>query len=148
MSQEPHVGLHSYGSTWTVIFAEQYFPHPGIKVKRQSPGSCPSAFSAINARSAAFLDSCPACEPDPSAPIAIAIAIATNGGSRLLKTHNLTGITGPVAASFTSTSQGWVIGALDHYVPTGVTAFTYRVVHTTDGGRSWYTQYAMPATNS
>jgi len=141
-SQEPHIGLHSYGSTWTAIFAEQYFPHPGIRVERQSPGSDPGAFSAINASSAVFLDVCPACEPGASAPFAIARA----GGARLTRTGNVTGITGPLAASFTSTSQGWVIGVLEHYHPTGVNAFTYLIVHTGDGGRSWHSQYRMPTT--
>jgi hypothetical protein len=139
MSQEPHIGLHGTGRTWTALFAEQYFPHPGIHVKTNSPSSVPNAFSAINASDAVFLDECDACR-DGTAVIAFVT------GSRLRKTRDIPGITGSVAASFTSPTDGWVIGVHDHYFSTGRTKFTYRIIHTTDGGRSWQTEFSMPTT--
>jgi photosystem II stability/assembly factor-like uncharacterized protein len=135
MSQEPHIGLHSTGRTWTALFAEQYFPHPGIPVKTNAPSSVPNAFSAINASDAAFLDDCTACGYGTA-------ALALVNGTRLTKTRNIRDITGSVAASFTSPTDGWVIGVLAR---DGRTT-TYRVVHTTDGGRSWHTQYSTPTT--
>jgi hypothetical protein len=134
MSQEPHIGLHSTGRTWTALFAEQYFPHPGIPVKTSSPSSVPNAFSAINASDAVFLDECTACGYGTAA-----IGFAT--GTRLAKTHNIPGITGSVAASFTSPMDGWVIGLVARREHT-----TYRVIHTTDGAHSWQIQYSLGAT--
>ena len=136
MSQEPHIGLHSTGRTWTALFAEQYFPHPGIPVKTNSPSSVPNAFSAINASDAVFLDECTACGGGTAW-----IAFAT--GKHLTKTRIIPGMTGSAAASFTSPTDGWVIGVRAHYGPTRL---TYRVIHTTDGGHSWQTEYSMPTT--
>jgi photosystem II stability/assembly factor-like uncharacterized protein len=136
MSQEPHLGLHSTSSTWTALFAEQYFPHPGIASTTNSPSSDPSAFSAINATHAVFLDECTACGYGMET-----IGFVT--GTRLTKTRNIPGINMSVSASFTSPTDGWVIGVRVRY-----TTFAYRVIHTTDGGISWHTQYVMPTTRS
>lgn len=134
MNQEPHIGLHSSGSTWTAIFAEQYFPHPGIDVKANSPSSVPTAFSAIDPSNAVFLDRCTACGYG-------AETIAFAAGTRLTKTRTIPSITGAVAASFTSPTDGWVIGVRVRH-----TTFAYSIIHTTDGGKSWHTQYSMPKT--
>ncbi len=139
MSQEPHIGLHSTGSTWTALFAEQYFPHPGIPVRTNSPSSVPNAFSAINASDAAFLDDCTACGPGS---VWIGFVTGTHG----TRTRHIPGITGSVSASFTSPTDGWVIGVRYHYFSPRRSPLTYRVIHTTDGGHGWHTQYNMPST--
>ncbi len=132
MSQEPHIGLRSTGSTWKALFAEQYFPHPGIPTKTNSPSSDPSTFAAINASHAVFLDECTACGYGTE-------TIGFITGTRLTKARSIPGINASVSASFTSPTDGWVIGVRVHYL-----TFGYRVIHTTDGGASWHTQYAMP----
>ena len=132
MSQEPHVGLHGTGSTWKALFAEQYFPHPGIPTTMNSPSSDASTFAAINASHAVFLDECTAC----------GYGIETIGfvtGTRLTRARDIPGINGSVSASFTSPTDGWVIGVRVHDA-----TFSYRVIHTTDGGTTWHTQFIMP----
>jgi photosystem II stability/assembly factor-like uncharacterized protein len=39
MSQEPHIGYHADATGAVPIFAEQYFPHPGVQVQVNSPGA-------------------------------------------------------------------------------------------------------------
>jgi hypothetical protein len=145
MSQEPHIGLHNAGGRWKAIFAEQYFPHPGIAVSRGAPGSYPSAFSAISASTAAFIDWCPACESGPSTPI----VIAEDGGSRLRRGENVDGLTDVSATSFISPREGWVAGVHDDFkLPCSsancLPTTSFRLEHTTDYGHTWHTQYVSP----
>ncbi len=143
-SQAPHIGLHSSGGSWEAIFAEQYFPHPGIAVSRQSPGSYPSAFSAISGSTAAFIDFCPACVPQASTPV----GIAEKGGLRFRRPENVHGLTQAFAASFISPNEGWVAGVLENFhQPCSATECrtpkaSFRLEHTTNGGRTWHTQYS------
>jgi photosystem II stability/assembly factor-like uncharacterized protein len=137
MSQEPHVGFHAGPSGTTPIFAEQYFPHPGIRVTTESPGSYPGAISAISETTAAFIDGCPACGNGGTAPW----ALATAGGSTLIRKGNVAGLTSPLAASFVSPQVGWVVGLLIRYRSGGPTRSYPRIVSTTDGGRTWHLDY-------
>jgi len=141
MSQQPHVGYHTFGSTWSPIFSEQYhLGPPEVATSTNSPGSYAGPFSAISAGDAAFVDICRACDPAAMAPI----VFATNGGAQLHApsgTGSVGGITDPTGASFVSTAQGWVVGTLTMYEQKPVTSTTV-IAHTADGGQSWTTPYS------
>jgi photosystem II stability/assembly factor-like uncharacterized protein len=130
MSQEPHIGFHAGPDGVTPIFAEQYFSHPGVSVKVESPSAYAGPISAISSSSAAFVDWCDACGYG-TAPWDLAT------GGQLSREGNVTGINQPSAASFLSPSLGWVVGI----VVNGMHPIQ-RIVHTADGGRSWQVQYS------
>jgi photosystem II stability/assembly factor-like uncharacterized protein len=132
MSQEPHVGFHADQSGVTPIFAEQYFPHPGVAVKVESPSAYAGPMSAISSSSAAFVDWCDACGYG-TAPW----DLATANGTQLLHEGNVTGINQPFAASFLSASAGWVVGTV-----VNGTHPIQRIVRTENGGQSWQVQYS------
>jgi hypothetical protein len=135
-SQQPHVAFHSDGGAWTPIFAEQYFPHPGVAVSVQSPGSYPGPFSAIDPDTAVFIDDCVACGAG-AAPW----AIAERGGKELLRRGNVGYITVPLGASFVTSRSGWVTGMYIRYGSGGTSSTVYRLVHTSDAGRTWKVEY-------
>lgn len=56
MSQQPHAGYHAGPAGVVPVFAEQYFPHPGARVRAPSPGSYAGPFSAISPAATAFID--------------------------------------------------------------------------------------------
>jgi len=143
MSQEPHIGYHAGPAGAVPIFAEQYFPHPGVSVVAASPGAYAGPFSAISPSVAAFVDSCPACGLG-TAPW----DLATGSGAVLAREGNVGGgLTQPEAASFVSPQLGWVVGIVTSYNGTGVFRQQQRIVFTDDGGRTWHVQYATsPAT--
>jgi hypothetical protein len=132
MSKQPHIGYHAAPAGASPIFAEQFFPHPGVRVLASAPGSYPGPVSAISASTAVFVDWCPACGLG-TAPW----AIATGGGSALAAKGNVTGITEPSAASFLTPLLGWVVG-IELRGSTSVA----RIVRTGNGGRSWQVQYS------
>jgi hypothetical protein len=136
MSQTPHVAYHSEGGVWTPIFAERYFPYPGVAVSVDSPGAEPGAFSAIDADTAAFIDGCLACGFG-AAPW----AIATRGGKELLRRGDVGYITVSLGASFVTSRSGWVTGMYIRYGSGGTSSTVYRLVHTSDGGRTWKVEY-------
>ena len=51
-SQMPHVGYHAGPAGAVPIFAERYFPHPGVAVSAAAPGPYPAAWSALSASAA------------------------------------------------------------------------------------------------
>jgi hypothetical protein len=77
-SQEPHIGYHASGTSWTPIFAEQYFGHPGVPVSAPSPGGDAGPFSAVSPAQAVFIDYCGPCG-DGTAPL----DLARDGGTVL-----------------------------------------------------------------
>jgi Photosynthesis system II assembly factor YCF48 len=139
MNQQPHIGYHAGAGGAVPIFAEQYFPHPGVSVRANSPGSYAGAVSAISPTAAAFVDWCPACGLG-SAPW----ALVTSSGARLTREGNVGRLTQPEAASFLSPQLGWVVGLVMHY--RGASSFRQyqRIVRTDDGGRTWLVQYTSP----
>lgn len=139
MNQQPHIGYHADASGAVPIFAEQYFPHPGVSVRTNSPGSYAGAVSAISTSAAAFVDWCPACGLG-SAPWAVVMS----SGGRLTREGNVGRLTQPEAASFLSRQLGWVVGIVMHY--RGASSFRQyqRIVRTDDGGRTWLVQYTSP----
>jgi Photosynthesis system II assembly factor YCF48 len=134
-SQEPHIGYYASPEGVVPLFAEQYFPHPGVTVTTDSPGSYPGPISAIGPTSAAFIDWCPACEPGPSVPWVLVT------GTTVIREGDVGGLTQPESASFLSSQLGWVTGIVVRYH--GPTSRWYqRIVTTSDGGRSWRVLYA------
>jgi hypothetical protein len=138
MSKQAHLGLHTDGVTWSAIFAEQFFPHPGVNVDVDAPGSYFGAFSAVSPTTAVFIDNCVSC--GYGTPW---METTTDGGAHLSKTVVVTDLTNATGASFVTVNDGWVIGD-DQYPDQGNSAgpTLLRIEHTTDGGRTWTTQYS------
>ena len=138
MSQEPHIGYHTAGAAWTPIFAEQYFPHPGVSVTAQAPSSYAGPFSAVSPDEAVFIDMCTACGYG-TAPM----DAARDGGTVLQARGNVGDIQNPRAAAFVTLDDGWVIGTATTYPSSGPGTQMTRIVHTSDGGHSWQVQYTV-----
>lgn len=125
-SQEPHIGYYAKPGAAVPLFAEQYFPHPGIRVSAQAPGSYAAALSAISPTAAEFVDWCPACGTRGTTQWGLVTGVT------LTAKGSVPGLTQPEAASFLSPQVGWVAGA---------DGTAGRILATTDGGRSWQVQY-------
>jgi len=143
MNKEPHVGYHAGPAGTAPIFAEQYFPHPGIGVRADSPGAYAGTFSAISPSAAVFIDGCPACGGMGTAPW----DLVTGSGTKLTQKGNVPGLNQPVAASFLSPQLGWVVGVVISLSDAGRVRQQQRIVFTDDGGRTWHVQYASPPTS-
>jgi hypothetical protein len=131
-SQEPHIGYYGSLTQATALFAEQYFPHPGVVVNASAPGAYAGPLSAISPEDAAFVDSCSPCGQQGTAPW----DLAAGSGANLVREGNVGEINYPIAASFLSPDVGWVVGT------EGLGSKTVlRIVHTADGGISWQTQW-------
>ena len=149
MSHQEQVGYHTFGGTWQPIFAEQYFPHPGVLTRAEAPGVYSGPFSAISPALAAFIGSCAPCSSPgtPQLQGTAPLAIATSGGAVLLRRGNVAGLEQANGAAFVSADEGWVVGTQTRY-PTATTSqgpgiTVSRIVHTTDGGRTWQVQYVL-----
>ena len=133
MSQEPHIGYHADRAAAAAFFAEGYFPHPGVRVTFEAPGSYAGPMSAISSSEAVFVDWCPACGAG-IAPWGLALG---NGANLLRKGAVGGGINQAIGASFLSSSLGWVVGTTR-----SGSKIANCIVHTADGGSSWQVQYA------
>ena len=149
MSHEEQVGYHTFGQTWQPIFAEQYFPHPGVHTTVEAPGVGSGPFSAISPAQAVFIGFCAPCSSPgrPQLQGTAPVAIATNGGAVLLRRGNVGDLGLANGAAFVSADEGWVVGTQTRY-PTATTSqgpgiTVSRIVHTTDGGRTWQVQYVL-----
>jgi hypothetical protein len=132
-NQEAHIAYHLSDSGSRPIFAEQYFEHPHVTVKRESPGAYYAAFSSVDAADAVFVDTCTPCGRGTSP-----IGIVTNQGQSMTAPRNVGHLNFALGAAFVSTAQGWVVGNVQHY---HAHTATWKIVHTVDGGRHWTTQY-------
>jgi hypothetical protein len=141
MSQQPHIGYHADQAGASAIFAEQYFPHPGVTTTAASPSVYAGPFSALSASAAVFVDWCDACGYG-TAPW----DVAAGSGSKLTKEGTVGSLTQASAASFLSPQAGWVAGSFTQpsSAAGGKTRVQQRIVATSDGGRSWHLQYAGP----
>lgn len=139
MNQQPHIGYHAGPAGATPIFAEQYFPHPGITVTADSPSGYSGTLSAISATAAAYIDFCPACGYGTAPWV-----LATAAGSALQHKGNVADITRANGASFLTASTGWVVGALTRDSPGGQARSQEKIMHTNDGGLTWQVQYTEP----
>jgi photosystem II stability/assembly factor-like uncharacterized protein len=133
----PQIGYHTYGRSWRPIFAEQYFPHPGARVRAEAPSVYPGPFSAISQSEAAFIGWCPACAgpASPRLPGPAPLAIALEGGGRLVHRGGIADLAEATGAAFLTARDGWVVGIRQDHKQTSV------IMHTTDGGRTWQAQY-------
>jgi len=135
-SQMPHIGYHAGPGGAVPIFAEPYFPHPGVSAPASSPGAYPGALSALSASAAVYIDYCPACGYG-TAPW----ALATGDGASLARKGNVGELNLPVAASFLTPALGWVVGSSSDYRDPSRPRHFWRVVTTSDGGRTWRVDY-------
>ena len=136
MSQEPHVGFHAGPGGTAAIFAELYFQNPGSAPHAGSAGSYAGPFSAISPSVAAFIDWCVACGAGTAPWI-----LAVQGGGTLRREGNVKDLNVATGASFVSQRQGWIVGAQIRFGPSGTSRMTWRVVSTSDGGRTWRVEY-------
>jgi photosystem II stability/assembly factor-like uncharacterized protein len=143
MSKQPNVGYHAGPAGAVPVFAEQYFPHPGVRVAADSPGSYPGPFSAISPSAAVYIGWCPACAGTATAPTA-PWDLVTGSGALLTPEGTVPGLDQPVAASFLSPQIGWVVGIVISDNGPGRVRQQQRIVCTDDGGRTWHVQYAGP----
>ena len=142
-SQEPHVGYHAGPAGVVPIFAEQYFPHPGVIVHTSSPGSYAGPVSAISPSAAAFVDWCPVCGSTGEGTVPWDLVM----GRTVTREGNVGHLNQPEAASFLSATLGWVVGIVSRPDGTAAPRQYQRIVATENGGRSWHIQYNGPATS-
>ena len=141
MSQQPHVAYHADVSGVTAIYAEQYYHLNGDPTTR-SPGAYAGPFSALSASSAVFIDSCAPCGAG-TAPW----AVASDSGATLAEQGNVGGLNFADAAAFLSAQTGWVAGTYSEFPAKGKSRYQQRIVATSDGGKTWHTEWASPWTD-
>ena len=132
LSHAPYLAYASQdGREWHGVLEETYTEsalRPGLKLP-DGPGSYPGPFSAIDAGSAAFVGYTP--------PLGYGVApvmLASDNGYALAKEGNVGTINEPLAASFLSQDQGWVVGQ-------NLRTNAFAIEATSDAGRTWTTQY-------
>ncbi len=138
MMHEPVIGYHGGPGGTAPIFAGQYFPHPGVTVAANSPGTEPGPMSAISPATAVVIGSCPPCG-DGTAPW----ALLTAAGAVITPRGNIGGLNEAAAASFLTPRLGWVAGASTNFRHPANPVQRQRIVMTSDGGKSWHTQYSF-----
>ncbi len=135
-SQSPHIGYRLTVTSATPLFAEQYFPHPGVKVHAWSAGSYAGPYSSV-AGAAVFVDWCPSCGRGTAPWL-----VAGQAGNGLQRKGDVGHLTRPTAASFTSVMRGCVAGENYHWETNTLLA---RIVCTADGGAHWSLRWEAPA---
>jgi photosystem II stability/assembly factor-like uncharacterized protein len=138
MSQQPHVAFHADASGVTAVYAEQYYRLHGDPATN-SPGAYAGPFSALTPSAAVFIDSCAPCGAG-TAPW----AVATSSGTALARHGDVGGLTFADAAAFLTPETGWVTGTYSEYPAKGGSRYQARLMATTDGGKTWHTQWASP----
>jgi hypothetical protein len=136
MNHAPFIAYHAGPSGARAVFAEQYFPHPGVTVTANAPGTYPGPLSAISPDTAVAVGSCPPC--------GYGIApwdLLTSSGA-VVPRGNIGGLTAATAASFLTPHLGWVVGNFDDYRNPAHQIQRQRIVMTSDGGAAWHTEYS------
>jgi hypothetical protein len=136
MSQQEHVGyyLNDDGAS-RAVFAEQYYAGKHPASRHSSPGPYFAAFSSVDPSDAAFVDTCAPCGRGTSP-----LVIATRNGNTLDRVGKVRHLNYADGLAFASTTSGWAVGYVDRESH-GHAVNTWKVVHTTDGGHRWATQY-------
>ncbi|HEV3290759.1 MAG TPA: YCF48-related protein [Streptosporangiaceae bacterium] len=138
MSHAPVIGYHGGPGSTAPVFAEQYFPHQGVTVTANAPGTYPGPMSAISPGTAVVIGSCPPCG-NGTAPW----DLLTASGAVITPQGNIGGLNEAAAASFLTPQLGWVVGDSTNFSHPANPIQRQRIVMTTDGGRSWHTQYTF-----
>jgi photosystem II stability/assembly factor-like uncharacterized protein len=138
MMHEPVIGYWGGPGGTAPVFAEQYFPHPGVTVSASSPGPEPGPMSAIGPDTAVVIGSCPPCG-DGTAPW----DLLTASGAVITPRGNIGGLNEAAAASFLTPRLGWVVGVSTDFSHPANPVQRQRIVATSDGGRSWHTEYTF-----
>ncbi len=119
------------GRSWHPVL-EETFTESGIMPEVHAPdgpGTYPGPFSAVSGQTAIFVGFSPA-------PAVAPMDIATDNGSKLSSSRNVTGIYEPTGVAFVSADRGWVIGLS---VPIGG---GWVIEATSNGGRAWTRQWS------
>jgi hypothetical protein len=138
MEHEPVIGYRGGPGGTAPIFAEQYFPHPGVTVSADSPGPEPGPISAISPAAAVVIGSCPPCG-DGTAPW----DLLTASGAVITPRGNISGLNEAAAAAFLTPRLGWVVGASTDFRHPANPVQRQRIVMTSDGGQTWQTEYSF-----
>ncbi len=138
MSHAPYLAYATQdGQHWRAVFEESYIEsaeRPQVHAP-EGPGSYPGPFSAISPDQAAFVGYIP-----PMGFGAAPLDLASAGGATLTSEGTIGGLTKPYATAFLTPAMGWVVGT-DQTEPGN--AGDSVIVATTDGGRTWTTQYRV-----
>ena len=119
------------GRSWHPVL-EETFTESGIMPEVHAPdgpGTYPGPFSAVSGETAIFVGFSPA-------PAVAPMDIATDNGSKLNSSRNVTGIYEPTGVAFVSEDRGWVIGVS---IPPGNGSV---IEATSNGGRTWTRQWS------
>ena len=134
MEHEPYLAYASQdGREWHGGLEEGYIEsalRPGLKLP-EGPGSFPGPCSALDAGSAVFVGYTP-----PLGYGAAPVMLASDNGYTLTGEGDVGTINQPMAAAFLSQDQGWVVGE-------NLKTSAFDVEATSDGGRSWTTEYTV-----
>lgn len=131
-NQQPHIAYHLAVPGSRPVFAEGYFSYRGVPHVPGSPGGYFGAFSSLDGNRAVYVDNCPACGYGTPR-----LAVLTHGGRKIGRPVSVRHLNDASSVAFLSTSVGWVTGTT---TMKGTTS-RWRIVHTSDGGRTWSTQY-------
>jgi Photosynthesis system II assembly factor YCF48 len=138
MNHAPVVGFHAGPAGATAVFADQYFPHPGVSVTAQAPGSYPGPLSAVSAGTAIAVGWCPPCGGLGTAPW----DLLTRSGAVISQRGNVGGFTQAAGASFLTPQLGWVVGTAGYLRHGSQMVPRQRIVMTSNGGASWHTEFS------
>jgi hypothetical protein len=94
--------------------------------------------SAISPDTAVVIGSCPPCG-DGTAPW----DLLTASGAVITPRGNIGGLNEAAAAAFLTPQLGWVVGNSTNFSHPANPVQCQRIVMTSDGGRSWQTQYTF-----
>jgi len=132
MGHSPYLAYASQdGHEWHGVLEEQMTEsdlRPGLKLP-EGPGSFPGPFSVIDSGTAAFVGYTP-----PMGYGAAPVMLASDNGRDLTKEGDVAAINEPLAASFLSQAQGWVVGE-------NLKTNAFDIEATANSGRSWATEY-------
>ena len=122
------------GGRWRAVLEETMIEsslRPAVHAAAGA-GSEPGPFSVIGAGSAVFVGYTPPANGYGAAPVQLASA----GGATVTSLGTVGAINEPLGAAFLTPARGWVVGE-------NLKANTFEVEATSDGGRSWTTQYTV-----
>jgi photosystem II stability/assembly factor-like uncharacterized protein len=140
LSHSAHVAYRSGdgGATWRALFVEGYTNVDKLAAPETTPGSYPGPFSVVGPSEAVFVGWTPPVD-NPTATMTV-----TQNGQKLgeVRTVPLAQLN-PSGASFVSLERGWLVGTVDGTGAIGATGARV-ILATSDGGRTWTTQYRLP----